>query len=280
MPELQSRKPHEIVHRPVSSRKYDYGHLLVIGGSKHYAGAPILNALGALIAGVDVVTIAAPRRVADVAVAHSPDIIAYPLEGDVLEPSHLHEVNEIIRRNVTAILIGSGMGRDKKSLDFVVELYNAHKNIPFVFDADALYCAGRIDFSAKDLLIPNVKEFGLFSASDLPNATSVKTTAFSLKSSLLVKGHTDYISDGKRVKEVKDSSAKSVYLAKGGTGDMLAGVCASLIAQGIQPFEAACIGASAMKHAGTVLGRKYGPFYLPSDVLKVLPEALVDELGK
>ncbi|MEM4331687.1 MAG: NAD(P)H-hydrate dehydratase [Candidatus Micrarchaeia archaeon] len=280
MADPQTRKPSEMVHRPLSSRKYDYGHLLVVGGSKYYAGAPLLNALAAYIAGVDVVTIAAPHRAADIAVSHSPDIIAYPLSGDVLGTEHLQEINSIIKRNVTAVLIGGGMGREKKSFDFVVELYNAHKNLPFILDADALHCASRVDFSSKDLLIPNIKEFGLISSSDTPTQVSVKTTAFSIKSNLLVKGPVDYVSDGKRVKEIKDASGKAVYLAKGGTGDILAGVCASLIAQGLTPFDAACIGAAAVKHAGAALGKLHGPFYLPTDLLRVLPDSLVHELGK
>ncbi len=276
----RERKLKDIVKRPLNSKKYDYGHLLIIGGSKHYAGAPLLNALGAAVAGVDLVTIAAPKRVADIAVAYSPDLVSYPLSGDVLDTDHFTEINSIMKRNVTAVLVGSGMGREKKSFDLLAQLHKEHKSIPFIFDADALYCTNLVDLCAKDLLIPNLKEFSLISGNEALSSSAIKTTAFSVGCTILAKGPIDYISDGKRVKEVEDTSGKSVYLAKGGTGDILAGVCASLIAQGVEPFDAAYAGASAVKKAGASLSRECGPFFMPTGLLGVLPRALVAELGK
>jgi len=269
-----------IVKRPATSKKYDYGHLLILGGSKHYAGAPILNALGAYIAGVDLVTIAAPARVADIAVAHSPDIIAYPLPGDILTKEHYAEISSLIKRNVTAILIGSGMGRDKSTLDLVAHLHKEHQDIPFVIDADALYSFNLIDPRPHDVLLPNQKEFALISGNDTPTQSTVKSAAFSFGCVILAKGHIDYISDGKSVKEVKDATGKSVYLTKGGTGDLLAGVCASLIAQGINSFDAAYVSASVLKRAGVLLGKERGPFYLPSELLPHISKSLLAELGK
>lgn len=277
-----NRSIYEIVKRPLSSKKYDYGHLLIIGGSRHYTGAPTLNALGAYIAGVDVVTIAAPERAANAAAHYSPDLIAYPLKGDVLGTSHFAEISSIITRNVSAVLIGSGMGRDSKSFSLVARLRSAHNRLPFIFDADVLYSPSLGCLSRNDLLMPSVKEFAAISGNKVPSRTTVKEAALSLGCTILAKGPVDYVSDGKRTKEVKDTSGNAVYLAKGGTGDILAGVCASLVAQGVAPFDAACAGASAVKKAGAALGRKKGPFHLPSELLEALPEALLAEgqIGK
>jgi len=62
------------------SKKYDFGHLLVIGGSKLYSGSPAFNALAALRAGVDLVTIVAPEKTAYVIRSFKPDLIAFPVE--------------------------------------------------------------------------------------------------------------------------------------------------------------------------------------------------------
>ena len=72
------------------SRKYDFGHLLVIGGSKLYSGSPAFNAQAALRAGVDLVTIIAPERAANIVASFGPDLITYPLAGDFIKKSHLN----------------------------------------------------------------------------------------------------------------------------------------------------------------------------------------------
>ena len=66
--------------RKPAAHKNDFGHLLVIGGSKLYTGSPILNALAAYKTGTDLVTIVAPKRTADTAAAFSPDLITYPVK--------------------------------------------------------------------------------------------------------------------------------------------------------------------------------------------------------
>ena len=67
--------------RPPESKKYDFGLLIVIGGSEFYSGSPALSAMAAFRAGVDMVRIIAPKRAADIIASFSPDLAAYPLEG-------------------------------------------------------------------------------------------------------------------------------------------------------------------------------------------------------
>ena len=71
--------------RPEWSHKGDFGHLLVIGGSKKYSGSPAFNTLAAYRSGVDLVTVVAPKRAANIIATFSPDMITYPLEGDYLK---------------------------------------------------------------------------------------------------------------------------------------------------------------------------------------------------
>ena len=75
--------------RPDNARKYDYGLLLIIGGSEFYSGSPAFSALAAFKTGVDMVRIIAPKRAADIIASFAPDLAAYPLEGKRLTKDHL-----------------------------------------------------------------------------------------------------------------------------------------------------------------------------------------------
>src|SRR3989344_9442731 len=76
------------------SKKGDFGRLLVIGGSKLYTGAPMLVAQAALASGCDLVTLAAPERVANIA-ARNPNLITYPLKGDYVTKEHFNEIRKL-----------------------------------------------------------------------------------------------------------------------------------------------------------------------------------------
>ena len=121
--------------------KYNFGHLLVIGGSKRYSGSPAFNALAALRAGVDLVTVVAPRRAANIIASFSPDLIAYPLEGDYLTMKHLDELMAL-SENKDAVVIGGGLCRGKRTLRLVVEFLR-RVEIPCVVDADAIYAVAK-----------------------------------------------------------------------------------------------------------------------------------------
>ena len=75
--------------RLADSKKYDFGLLIVIGGSDFYSGSPALSAMAAFKSGVDMVRIIAPKRAADIIASFSPNLAAYPLEGNWLERKHL-----------------------------------------------------------------------------------------------------------------------------------------------------------------------------------------------
>ncbi|MEM3075787.1 MAG: NAD(P)H-hydrate dehydratase, partial [Candidatus Bilamarchaeaceae archaeon] len=119
--------------------KYDFGHLLVVGGNWRYSGSPAFNAIAALRTGVDVVTVAAPERAANIIAGFSPDMITVPLHGDFLRKSHVERLVCITKNEkVSALAVGGGMGRERESAKALKELHNRIE-LPFVFDADALH---------------------------------------------------------------------------------------------------------------------------------------------
>jgi len=266
--------------RDPEAQKYDFGHLLVIGGSKLYSGSPALNALAAYRTGVDLVTVAAPKRAADIVASFSPNLITYPLDGDYLEPKHLPEIQKLLE-NKSAVVIGGGMGREEKTFSAIVETLKL-VDVPVVIDADAIYAVSK-PFARPGLanagfvLTPHLYEFyiltGVTPQKGLNERVSaVKKAAAELKTTILLKGHTDIISDGKKVALNKTGSP---YLTVGGTGDTLAGILGSLLAQGNDIWTSAQAAAYIDGLAGQYAADKFGPAVLATDLIDYIPEVVI-----
>lgn len=257
--------------------KYDFGHLLIIGGSKHYSGSPAFNALAALRAGVDLVTVVAPERAANIIASFKPDLIAYPLKGDYITKKHLPKLLEFTK-NKTAVVIGGGMGRTDKVLDAVVKYLN-EVEIPCVIDADAIHGVARKVNVVEDknfLLTPHAYEFYVLSEIKVSTEIKkrvkmVKEIAKQLETTILLKGHIDVISDGKRVALNKTGCP---YMTAGGMGDTLAGICGALLARDINSFDAACAAAYINGKAGELAAKKYGESTVASDLIEEISNVI------
>ncbi|MFH8119385.1 MAG: NAD(P)H-hydrate dehydratase, partial [Candidatus Aenigmatarchaeota archaeon] len=146
------------------SKKYDFGHLLVIGGSKFYSGSPAFNALAALRSGVDLVTIVSPEKTAQVIRSFAPDLIVFPINGDFLTKENLEEVLEIAK-NKTAVVIGGGMSRREEVLEFIIEFLKRNE-LPVVIDADAIHALARergVIKGKRVIITPHAYEFFVLS---------------------------------------------------------------------------------------------------------------------
>jgi len=134
--------------RPKDSKKYDFGLLIVIGGSDFYSGSPALSAMAAFKSGCDMVRIIAPKRAADIIASFSPNLAAYPLEGNWLESKHLATLLEMtesakaVSYGKTAVVIGGGMGRSEETQKAILE-YLEQVSVPVVIDADAIHAVGK-----------------------------------------------------------------------------------------------------------------------------------------
>jgi NAD(P)H-hydrate epimerase len=253
------------------AHKYDFGHLLVIGGSKHYSGSPAFNALAALRAGVDLVTIVAPERAANIIASFKPDLIAYPLKGDYINKKHLSKLLEFTK-NKTAVVIGGGMCRRKETFE-TITTYLKKIKIPCVVDADAIHAIARNKnvVRGKNLVLtPHSYEFYVLSGIEVSTnlderIRTVKEVANKFKTTILLKGHVDIISDGNKVAVNKTGCP---YMTAGGMGDTLAGICGALLARGISCFDAACAAAYINGKAGELAAKKYGESTIASDLIE------------
>lgn len=259
--------------REDNAHKYDFGHLLVIGGNQVYSGSPAFNSLAAYRTGVDLVTTAAPERPADIIASFSPSLITYPLQGNYLNSLHLNQLFKLSDK-CDAVVIGGGLGRKQETKEAVVR-FLSDLQLPCVIDADAIQAVAEAEALAlnkKQMLTPHQREFELLWSKKArveaeEREKSVERVSKELNCSLLLKGDNDVISNGERtvINEVG-----SPFLTKGGTGDTLAGIAGSLLAQGIKPLQAAAAASYLNGKAGELAAKEKKEGLLAEDILEKL----------
>jgi len=272
------------VHRSPEAHKGQFGRLLVIGGSETYSGAPALVALAAYRAGTDLVFVAAPEETAQAVAAFSPNLITIKLPGENLAPSHIRILSDQIA-NANAIVIGPGLGTSKASVSAVHKILLTIKsyNKPVLLDADGLRALGLVKkrfFEGSAVLTPHAGEFQVISGKspsrDLTSCSNeVRSFAEKVGSIVLLKGHTDVISDGDRV---KFNATGNPGMTVGGTGDILSGLVGGLMAQGVECYRAAVAGAFVNGCAGDLAQEQLGYHLTSTDLLDQIPTAMNDPM--
>ncbi|MGA2626812.1 MAG: NAD(P)H-hydrate dehydratase [Candidatus Bathyarchaeia archaeon] len=272
------------VRRSAEAHKGQFGRLLVIGGSETFSGAPSLVALAAYRTGTDLVFVAAPEETARVISAFSPNLISIKLPGECLAVAHIRTLREHIEK-ATAVVMGPGLGQSTKTVSAVHRILPIIRESrkPLLLDADALTCLGIVKkklFDDSTLLTPHSGEFQAISGKNPSKDLTVRVSevkAFAVKSGAvtLLKGHTDVISDGERVR-LNDTGNPGMTV--GGTGDVLSGIVAGLMSQGVNPFRAAVAGAFINGAAGDLAEERFGYHLTPTDLLEYMPKVLNDPM--
>ncbi|HEY8932133.1 MAG TPA: NAD(P)H-hydrate dehydratase, partial [Rariglobus sp.] len=231
--------------RPSRSDKRTYGHLFVVGGSRHYPGAVLMSVLAALRSGAGLVTVFVPESLAPAFAARVPEAMwvgwpETPEGGLALEGSHL--LREKLGR-ATALLIGPGLGREPETLALVKDIV-AQSVVPLVIDADALQpdiaAAGR----APRILTPHAGEYARIERVLTAEMVVIRKGPIS---AVCASGRTYHSLFGGPV------------LARGGSGDLLAGITAGLLAQSpADPVGAAARGVVWQGVAADKLARAQG----------------------
>ena len=261
-----------------NSRKGENGVVLVVGGSWLYHGAPLLASLAAMRAGVDLVYLAVPEKIATAVRAYTPSIIVLPLTDYKLTPRSADRIAETIE-GITALTVGPGLARGSergivKLLDKIMDA-----GVPAVLDATALFPEILQKISGYEVVLtPHAGEFrrlfGIELGPDVgERVEKVRKMAQGYGVTVLLKGMFDIISDGSEV-VVNRKSWESAGMTVGGTGDVLAGLTAGLMARGAKPFEAAVAGARVNGLAGVNAVKRKGFHITPEDVIEELSNVL------
>lgn len=267
--------------------KGEGGIVLIIGGGP-YTGAPAVAGMAALRAGADLAIILTPKRAWPIVASYSPNLVVRPLVGDDLDfedPSNRVTLNAWLRK-AHSVVVGPGVGlfdQAQRAVHHVLERA-AKEDVPVVIDADALTALSQKMglVTPRTVLAPHAKEFESLTGKPLPKALDARAETVRLAAgehggAWLVKGPTDVIAEGTRLKlNATGSPAMSV----GGTGDALAGTVGALLAKGMSPFDAARLGARLVGEAGARAAEEKGWGLVATDVVEAIPAVLVHALTK
>ncbi len=258
--------------RNPGSKKGENGKVLVVGGSRSYFGSPALVGLSALRAGADLVYLLVPEYIAPTIASYSPDLIVWGYEGELLNESAM-DIFYQLQEKTDAMVIGNGITKNSSVLKVAAKMVKEYKK-PCVVDADAIIDGG---YKVKNAVYtPHVKEFTLLADLSVPqqmNAAEkvVRNAAEKLGSVVLLKNPVDIISDGNKTAFNKTGNAG---MTAGGTGDTLAGILGTLLAQKYPAFEAAGCAAHINGAAGDLAFRKFGNSLIASDLINEIPNVL------
>jgi hydroxyethylthiazole kinase-like uncharacterized protein yjeF len=279
--------------RPKDGHKGTFGKLLIAAGCEKYRGAPLLAARGAFRAGAGLVTLAVPtalRLGISIALPEATYL-------DVTDKRHgedsgrsedlgwltavsAHHIRQTARQ-VDALLVGPGLG---DADDFITTLFPADgpaPNLPTLIDADGLNALARLDnwwerLPVHCVLTPHPAEMARLmgiSLAELLEMDRIETAlaqAAKWNQVVLLKGAYTVIAapDGRATL----LPFANPVLAVGGSGDVLSGVIATLLGQGLAPYDAARLGGTLHALAGARSGRKSG--LLASEIADWLPEVV------
>jgi NAD(P)H-hydrate epimerase len=239
--------------RSAASDKRTYGHVFILGGSRSYPGAILMSALAAARSGAGLITAFVPESLVAAYAARVPEVIwvawpETPTGGLALEGFHL--LRERMDR-ADALLLGPGVAREPETLALLTDIVKM-ATVPLVIDADALQPEIIQAGSASRILTPHAGEFARIAGGSALQSFSREARAVTV-----LKGPLTRISDGAAVYH---SCHGGPVLARGGSGDILAGLIAGLLAQQPkEPLAAACRGVLWQGIAADLLARAHGP---------------------
>jgi len=273
---------HLFVPRPSDSNKGLYGHVLVVGGSFGKSGAPAMAGLGSYRSGAGLVTVAVPKSALVAVAALRPELMTEPLEETANGWVRFSESGRLLElaKKMTVLAIGPGLGTEEDPVRLVKALYR-EADTPAVVDADALNAlASDLPHTNKiRILTPHPGEMGRLIQKTVKEVQSdrighAQRLAATSGATVVLKGDGTVIAfpDG----ETWINPTGSPSMATGGTGDVLTGMVAGLVAQHPKEWKRAVIAAVWLHgRCGELGAKRWGEeSMLASDLLEMLPEAM------
>jgi hydroxyethylthiazole kinase-like uncharacterized protein yjeF len=270
--------------RGAASTKFSSGKVTIAGGSRGLTGSVRMSSLAAIRAGTGYATVAVPADLEPIFEQGEPEVMSVGCPGGDgrLAPGSAKSLLRAFEGAAAGVL-GPGLGRDPGSVELAREVLGAIE-APLVLDADGLNAfageAGRI--AARDaptVLTPHAGELGRLLGSDsgqigAHRVACARQAARAAGAVVVLKGDDTIVTDGERL-AVNVLSAPA--LATAGTGDVLSGIVAALIARGLEPFDAACAGVLAHARAGRDAAERIGAAesVIATDVIDSIPVGLL-----
>jgi len=265
--------------RPTDSNKGSFGRVLVVAGSRGMSGAAVLSASAALRGGAGLVYLAVPSSIQPVVAVANPCYLTLALPEDA--DGKLGEALPVLLDSINGkdvVALGPGLGPSSQ-ISAVVRKLAANCQVPLILDADGLNALrGQTDVLAGPrILTPHPGEFARLLGKEVAEVQAARQALavdFAARHGvvLVLKGHRSVVTDGRRVYV---NTTGNPGMATGGTGDVLTGLIAALVGQGLDPFAAAQLGVYWHGLAGDLARDAVGEVSLiATDLLDYLPKAI------
>lgn len=272
-------------YRPDNAHKGTFGKLLCVCGCSEYRGAAAISTTAALRSGVGIVNLCSVNNVISSLSCGMYEAIYTELESDENGFISKNNVKKIIdlSKNYNALLIGCGLGKNTGTVSLVKEIIE-NVEIPIIIDADGINClCENINIlkntKAKIILTPHPAEFsrllGISVFEFLENRFNFVTDFCKEYDVTVLSKSVQSITMSHNNNKIYLSDNGNSALSKGGSGDLLAGIIASLIAQGTEPTSACAAGQFILGHSADLLSESMSRrSVLARDILEVLPFVL------
>ena len=267
--------------RDPDTHKGSYGRIAIVAGSRPMAGAAGLTAIAALRSGAGLVTVATAASCQPTVAGFHPAIMTVPLPDDSAGRISIDSLAGLYEHLPAhdCLAIGPGLGASDTLRQLVSEVFRRAAG-PVVIDADGLNNLGN-DFETADsgyarILTPHPGELGRLVSLSSDDRSHMEDKAAELAAQtggiVVLKGHRSLIADPTRRQHNETGNAG---MATAGSGDVLTGVVAALIGQGLGGWEAAVAGCHVHGAAGDLAAGKLGlPGLVATDIIEALPAAL------
>lgn len=281
LPKLPSRDP--------AGHKATFGHVLVLAGSTRYTGAPVLTARAVLRSGAGLATVACPKSAHPHIAGHLLCEMAFSLPDAPPGVFAEEAVSEALDRTerVNAVALGPGITTNGPAMAFAQQMAILCP-LPLVLDADGLNAfagsAQRLESAeGPRVLTPHPGEaarlLGCTTAEVVADREGIAIRlARETENVVLLKGAGTIVTDAERVYVNRTGNSG---MATAGAGDVLTGVIAALLAQGLSGFDAAVLGAYLHGRAGDIAAERLGEHGLmATDILDALPLAFREHVAR
>jgi len=270
--------------RKATAKKGDSGTVLVVGGSHFYHGAPVFTSMAALRSGTDLVYTAVPRSIKTEVRSFSPALIVLPLPDDKLTVGSANRLAAMMPKKPDSAAIGMGMTIAKPEALAALVRNLKEKGTKLLLDASALVPDVLPEIKDTNTIVtPHAGEYRRLFGEDAgmtekERIANVQKVAKKYGITVLLKGPTDVVSDGKRT---GINRTHNCAMTVGGTGDVLSGVAAGLLCK-MEPFEASLLAVYFNGLAGNLSFNRVGLHMTSTDLLEDLPQAMkrFDEIVK
>jgi NAD(P)H-hydrate epimerase len=269
--------------RPATAHKGDMGRVFILAGSRGMTGAANLAGMAALRSGAGLVTVGVPDAVYLIVAKRESELMIRPLPSTKQGALSFKGVAEIRRFCATQDVLAAGPGLSQQMpTQKLVRKILQETTLPAVIDADGLNALkGHLEVlktcRGRAILTPHPGEFlrvfgGKLDETDAFRKKRAMETAQKYQVTLVLKGHHTVVASPEG--ECYVNSTGNPGMATAGSGDVLTGVIAALVGQGLSSFEAACFGVHVHGMAGDMASKKIGQISLTAgDLLRFLPDA-------